>query len=222
MQNPAPATNVQYQGLFETPLITAQMNNASTLLPALRKVIDDRQLAQNTQSRSNIAGWQSDTDMLQWGGEPARDLGIQILQLLGRFTTDIGQTDPNKPRFEWSAEMWANVNPTGGAHESHTHPGALWSAVCFVNSGIGFDDPFDNAGKLVLQDPRHPLPVMYKPDMRFVNDKKEHYKADFRITPEDGKIAIFPSWLSHFVTPHKGSGKRISIAINFLTLPARS
>lgn len=222
MQEMPKASEVKYQGLFETPLITAKVSNADTLLKQLRDCINAKRQQSPSSSRSNIGGWQSDTQMLQWGGESARALGLQILSILGEFSIDVGQTHPDKPRFEWSAEMWANVCPAGVGHEPHTHPGAMWSAVCFVSNGISYNETIEKAGKLVLQDPRHPTPVMYRPDMRFVTDNKEHYVPDIRISPEPGKIVIFPSWLSHYVTPHRGSGERISIAINYLTLPART
>lgn len=215
------AEHATYKGLFETPLIKARVANVPTLNEKLKAVINERMQQGNPGSRSNVGGWQSDTGMLQWGGEPAKELGVQILHVLGRFTTDRGQAEGQASRFEWSAEMWANVNAKGGFHEPHTHPGALWSAVYFVDNGLQGEESPDLAGKLVLQDPRDPLPVMYKPDLRFVNDKGEFYASDIRIPPSVGDVFVFPSWLYHYVTPNMGSGNRISIAVNFLALPAR-
>lgn len=223
MQDPTlAAKNASYTGLFETPLIRSKIPDFGILNNRLKTVIDAKRRSQQIEHRSNVDGWQSDINMLQWGGDAAKELGLQILHILGRFTTDVGQTDPNKPRFEWSAEMWANICPPNSFHECHTHPGSLWSAVYYVDDGCDQNNEEDTSGKLVLQDPRHPMPMMYKPDMRIVNDRGEYQTSDIRISPNSGDIVIFPAWLSHWVEPHRGSRERISIAINFLTLPART
>ncbi|XOV80169.1 MAG: 2OG-Fe(II) oxygenase family protein [Aestuariibacter sp.] len=222
MQDPTlAAKNATYHGMFETPLIRSIIPDAGILNNRLKTVIEARRKTNSVSHRSNIDGWQSDTHMLQWGGDAVKELGVQILHILGRFTTDVGQTDPNKPRFEWSAEMWANICPTGSFHESHSHPGSLWSAVYYVDDGRDVEDAADSSGRLVLQDPRHPMPMMYKPDMRIVNERGEYQAPEVRVAPKSGELVIFPAWLLHWVEPHRGSRERISVAINFLTLPAR-
>ena len=216
------ADHARYKGLFETPFITAPIANSRVLNEKLKAAIELRMNEQGSAGRrSNVGGWQSDTGMLQWGGEAPKELGVQVLHVLGRFTTDRGQAPSGPPRFEWSSEMWANVNVKGGFHEPHTHPGAIWSAVYYVDDGLVEGESPEMAGRLVLQDPRDPLPIMYKPDLRHVTDKGELYTNDVRLAPQVGNVVIFPSWLSHYVTPNMGSGKRISIAINYLALPAR-
>jgi len=156
--------------------------------------------------------------MLQWGGEAAQKLGVLMIQMCGQYTLDIGQTDPDKPHFEWSAEMWANIFPQGVGHESHTHPGALRSLVFYVDNGLPEDDDDSLTGEIVLQDPRNPTPVMYKPDLRYLYEDKTVYKSDHRFTPKAGQIIAFPSRLSHWVNPHRGSRERISIAMNTIAL----
>lgn len=216
----AAANVARYRGLFEIPMVVADIPGVTSLSRELRDVIEKRRASGPAAQRSNHGGWQSDIDMLQWGGDAARQLGILILQMCGKHTTDIGQRDAQKPRFQWSADMWANVCPPGGSHESHTHPGALWSAVFYVDDGLAEGEDDSSAGQLVLQDPRNPLPVMYKPDLRFVNDNGEVYRSDHRFTPRAGRVVAFPSWVPHWVTPHNGSRERVSIAINLTILPA--
>ncbi|MEM7017791.1 MAG: TIGR02466 family protein [Pseudomonadota bacterium] len=217
------AANItSYQGLFETPVLTAELSDIDHLLAELKALILQRRKTHTTDNRSGKGGWQSDIGMLQWGGEPARTVGIQMMQMCNQYTTDVGQTDPQKPRFEWTAEMWANVNPAGGGHESHTHPGAIWSTVFFVDNGLETGEPLENAGELVLQDPKNPLPIMYKPDLRFRYGDRSVYRSDHRFTPQAGRIIAFPSWLAHWVTPHRGTGDRISIAMNLMALDART
>jgi len=35
------------------------------------------------------------------------------------------------------------------------------------------------------------------------------------LTPKPGMMILFPSWLSHAVTPYRGTRPRISVAFNF-------
>jgi uncharacterized protein (TIGR02466 family) len=215
------ATAAEYQPLFSVPLLVADLPDADALITGLAQVIAARREMHATQARSNMGGWQSDTGMLQWGGEAARALGIQMVQMCNRFTRDLGQTDPNQPRFEWSAEMWANVCPPGVGHEAHAHPGSLWSAVFYVDDGLGPGEAPEAAGYLVLEDPKHPMPMMYKPDLCYLEADGSAYRPIRRFTPRVGRIVAFPAWLSHWVTPHQGLRERVSIAMNTLALPAR-
>ncbi|MCZ6643790.1 MAG: TIGR02466 family protein [Gammaproteobacteria bacterium] len=218
----AAAKAAKYTGLFETPVIVSQVPDTAVLAGELRGVIEERRANHASASRSNKGGWQSDTKMLDWGGEPARELGAMMLQTCNQYTRDIGQTDDSKPRFEWSGEMWANVCPNGGGHESHTHPGSMWSAVFFLDNGLAEDEDDDKAGYLVLQDPRNPVPLMYKPDLRYVQGDGTVYRSDHRFAPTPGQVVIFPAWLAHWVTPHYGQRERISISLNIFALPARN
>ncbi len=217
----AAATVAKIEGLFATPLIMADVPNIESLVADLKSVITERRESEPGNMRTNTGGWQSDTEMLQWGGEPARSLGRLIVQMCNRYTRDIGQELPDQPRFEWSGEMWANICPKGSGHESHTHPGSLWATVFYVDDGLAEGEGEEDAGFIVLQDPQNPTPLMYKPDLRFLDANGNPYRSDRRIAPKVGRIIAFPAWIAHWVTPHNGSRKRISIAMNMLALPAR-
>ena len=154
------ARDASFEGLFATPLIKSKIPDSAGLIAELKSVVLARAETHPSASRSNKGGWQSDTAMLQWGGEAAVKLVTQILHMCARYTRDVGQTDPQKPRFEWTAEMWANSCPPSVGHESHTHPGSLWSVVFYLDDGLAEGESEENAGQIVLQDPRNPLPVM--------------------------------------------------------------
>ncbi len=217
----AAARAAEYKGLFATPLIISDPPDVEPLVAELKKVILARRESHPSSSRSNKGGWQSDIAMLQWGGEPAHKLAALILHMCARFTRDIGQTDPMQPRFEWTAEMWANICPPSIGHESHTHPGSLWSIVFYIDDGLAEGEDEELAGQIVVQDPRNPTPVMYKPDLRMMEPDGTTYRSDQRMSPKAGRLIAFPAWLSHWVTPHRGSRERISVAVNTLAVPAK-
>ena len=217
----AAARAAEYQGMFATPLIVSDLPDADALIADLKSVILERSASHPSSSRTSKGGWQSDIAMVQWGGEPAIKLATLILHMCGRFTRDIGQTDPEKPRFEWLAEMWGNICPPSVGHESHTHPGCLWSCVFYVDDGLAEGEDPEKAGQIVLQDPRNPMPVMYKPDLRMMDPDGTTYRSNRRLSPKVGQLIAFPAWLAHWVTPHRGTRDRISIAVNTLAVDVR-
>jgi len=199
--------------LFATPLIEFRPQTADALAPALKEVILKRKTEHKGIARSNIHGWHSDTDMLEWGGEPARALALEAMQTCGRFTRDLNAAQ-GQSRYEMGMEMWANVSPAGASNQLHAHPTALWSAVFYVDDGGDTEE-----GALVLQDPRFPLTRMYASDLVFTNAAGEKQLSQHWVRPEPGKLILFPSWLMHAVRPHKGERDRISIAMNITAMP---
>ncbi len=109
--------------------------------------------------------------------------------------------------------MWAIVSPRYGFNRSHTHPGALWSGVYYVQAPPG-------AGRIYFADPRvqaHVLMPRYDPAVpRGAATWSEVYYE-----PLEGRAILFPSWLGHEVEPNMTAvegpdGDRISISFNIV------
>lgn len=204
----------EVRAIFPTHVLETRVKDFVLLNDGLRAAIAERKAADSGIARSNIGGWHSDTEMLQWAGEPARRLALATLQLCGAHTHDKGMRG-NTPRFEMGLEMWANVSPPGASNQVHAHPGCIWSAVYYVDDGGDAE-----SGKLVLHDPRFPMNRMAAPDLLFAADGvMEEMRVE--IAPEPGKLVAFPSWLMHSVKAHRGTRDRISIALNVMAIPAR-
>jgi hypothetical protein len=62
--------------------------------------------------------------------------------------------------------MWANINRSGHGNEFHSHPGAFWSGVYYVDDG-GIDADPSLGGELEFMDPRGPLPAMNAPHLGY-------------------------------------------------------
>lgn len=205
----------EVRAIFPTYLLETRVKDAPGLSEALKKVIAARRASDPGIDRSNIGGWHSDTEMLQWGGDAAKRLALATLQLCGAHTHDRGLRGTTAPRFEMGLEMWANVSPPGASNQSHAHPGCVWSAVYYVDDGGDRD-----GGKLVLHDPRFPMNRMAAPDLVFAADgQMEEMRVE--IAPEPGRLVVFPAWLMHSVKPHRGPRERISIALNVMAIPVR-
>lgn len=193
---------------FATPIITAQLPDAARLNPALQGTILERRRSDPGINRSNTGGWHSDTDLFTWAGEASYELARFVIALVDENTLDTRAAAAG--RRGWLLEAWANVAEAGASNVAHSHGGCYWSAVYYVAASEG------QGGQLRLHDPRLPALDMHAPDLRFKDVGPEQM---ITIRPEPGLLVLFPSWLSHSVTPWKGTGYRISIAINLSARP---
>lgn len=194
--------------LFATPLIVDELEEAAALNEALERLILERQAADGGVQRSNLGGWHSDMNLLEWAREPVTPVVRRVIELADAATLDTQAASGH--RRGWLLEAWANVNSPGAANLAHSHGGCYWSAVYYVRVDEG------EGGELVLNDPRMPAIDMHAPALRFRGAEPEQQAL---IQPRPGMIVIFPSWLTHSVNPWAGEGRRISIAIN-LSAPA--
>ena len=211
--HPPPAQGPQVFSLFDTPVIVDRLEDADVFNANLRELILARREADKGIEVSNLGGWHSARDMIEWGGEAARVLLKRIIAAADRFTVDI-RAERGKPRYRWHPEMWANVSPPGASNQYHAHPGAFWSAIYYVDDGYAGSGDKALGGELVLMDPRMPAIRMNAPDLRFRRPGLSPDEEEKFMRPESGRIVLFPAWLSHAVRPYRGDGLRISIAVN--------
>ena len=206
----------QVGSLFATPVVTLDVAEAAVLNAELSLVIKQRERSHRSTQHSNLGGWQSSRDMDRWGGPMAIKLLAVGRNLANRMTTDqtgVAGRGPYPDHFAvtWMANMWANVNRSGHANEIHSHPGAYWSGVYYVDDGGIADDP-SLGGELEFMDPRGPLPLMNAPHLRMTGDMTGG--AGARVRPKAGRLVMFPAWLMHQVRFYRGNAERISIAFN--------
>ena len=188
--------------VFATPIVTDELADAEQLNAALEAAILARMDAEPGIKRSNVGGWHSKGDLLQWAGDAGQRLVQHAIELARASTTNI-QGGPVGNR--WRVEAWANVSAGGHSNLAHVHGGAFWSVVYYVRVGEGA------GGQLVFNDPRMPGLRMYAPALRFKGSGPEQVA---RLRPKAGQMLMFPAWLSHGVDPWDGDESRISIAMN--------
>ncbi len=202
--------DVSVQSHFATPIAVVRLPGAGALNAALRETV----LAKEDQSpgvhHSNLGGWQSSWDFVEWCGEAGQTVLGAARALATKLTSD---RNAGPVTVSWKMNAWANVNRAGHGNEFHTHPGAYWSASYYVDDGGIADDPA-LGGEFEIQDPRGVAPAMYAPHLAFAVPGGQSVGASELIRPEAGLLLLFPSWLSHGVRPYAGSMARISIAMN--------
>ena len=109
-------------------------------------------------------------------------------------------------------EPWLNVNQKGNFNPPHVHPGYDYSGCYYVTFP-------ENSGLIHFLDPR-PQHRFASPDPKSAKDKN-WYSSDnvydssfFTYQIKEGKVIIFPSWLTHYVDPNPTDLLRISISFN--------
>jgi uncharacterized protein (TIGR02466 family) len=202
--------------LFATPLVIFDVPDAPALNKELRGVIAEREKSQSSKQKSNIGGWQSSWDMDRWGGPQDIKLLAYARNVANRTTTDPEGKSGNGPypghfAVTWLGNMWANINRSGHGNEFHSHPGAFWSGVYYVDDG-GIDADPSLGGELEFMDPRGPLPLMNAPHLRMSGSLTAGTTE--KVRPKAGRMVVFPAWLMHQVRPYYGMAERISIAFN--------
>lgn len=202
------------RNLFSTPFVIDRLQSPEGIRVLRDAILAEQARDQSGVQISNIGGWHSSSRMIEWGGEAARALAFKAMTLADAATVDAGS--PQATRYNWSPEMWANVNSAGHSNFHHTHPGCFWSAVAYIDDGYeGSSDP-SLGGELQLLDPRMPMVRMTAPDLRLKDADGQPQNNEPMIRPSTGMIVMFPSWLQHAVRPFRGTGTRISVAINLI------
>jgi len=100
---------------------------------------------------------------------------------------------------------WANMNPPGSPHPSHTHPNNFLSGVYYVQVPEKVD-------MISFQDPRAQRYII-DPAVRSQN---QFNQLIHNVKVQTGTLAMFPAWLPHSVIPNESSEIRTSIAFNIM------
>ena len=210
----------QMTPMFETPIVMAKFENAEGLIDDLKAVIlEQMNKDPDGMKRSNVGGWHSDTQMLDWGGAPAQALSEKAIAMAKRLSAFAGASHED---FSWWCQMWANVSGPGASNHMHVHPGNLWSAVLYVDmggDGDAGDDISQAAGRFYFEDPRFPLAYMHNTRFRFLGQDGQPVQVQPEIRTQRGNFIMFPAWLRHGVRPYTGNRQRISIALNVDATP---
>ena len=121
-----------------------------------------------------------------------------------------GQIAPNQLRA-CAVESWAHITNDGGFHDSHQHHQCSWCGIYYVQSG-DVDPPSQNGAA------RNGINRFYSPigtGGTYQDDGNMYLRnSNFDVTPEDGLLVLFPSYLLHSALPYRGEQDRVVIAFN--------
>lgn len=194
---------IRVSKLFMTPVITYRVSEPNELNNGLKCVILDKVNQLPSTRRSNVGGWRSEPDFLEWPFAEVKQFNDEIQKALSQVIS----TTTSGVGFEGFMKINAWVNLLGKGHYNsvHNHPESAWSGVYYVDAGT--KDPANPlSGILELLDPR--------PFVEMVAIPGTPFGRPARIEAENGLMVFFPSWLYHHVHAYTGTDERIAIAFN--------
>lgn len=161
----------------------------------LAHIFDMRSQNPKPQGRSSRGGWNSENTLLT---EPLfAPLKQVIVSALNHYIKSAEVEGEKRANII----AWANVHDGGGYNTLHMHPNNQFSGCYYLKVPAG-------AGAIVFRDPR------YASLMSPLNGKANFCKQFEVVTPKEGQLLLFPSWLEHRVESNDADELRVSIAFN--------
>lgn len=150
-------------------------------------------------------GWQS--NLVDTSAEQLAPLVEEIKIKLQDATHLFPVLEEHAPQITTS---WINVNKPNGIslqnNVAHLHPGRFWTFVYYVKAAPG-------CGDLTLTSPLKNMLSYAIPNQ--VYSRLTPFNAlQWTVTPEPGKLIMFPGWIEHQAQENRSDSDRISIAIN--------
>ena len=193
---------------FGTPVLLHMASSAVAMNYGLERAVLTRAQRGLANRISNVGGWQSLPDVLDWPEPEIKQLANEMdraIQQISAMPAILGrQTEPPQ-RVKYNAYGWANLNQPGDYNMIHLHSGNHWSVVYYVATGT-LDPETPTNRRIELRDPR--------PAATFGRLPGFTCGQPLLIRPQPGMLMVFPSWIEHCVHPFYGAGHRISIALN--------
>ncbi len=192
---------------FPTPVWTLQLENYQPINEQMYKFIKINQSKDiDGINKSNIKGWHSkDFDMQE--NEPKNFIKF-ILPAIEQVITDMNW-EKQKQSININ-NMWSIINTGGAANLRHQHGNSTISGAYYVRAP-------KNSGDIVFYDPR-PAPVYTYPKAKNPNLLNAQVNG---ISPKEGALVLFPSYLDHSVNENLSNEERIVISFN-ITIQIKS
>ncbi len=185
---------------FPTPVWTLQLSDYQSINKQMYKFIKITQSKdQQGISKSNIKGWHS-KDFNMQENEPKNFIKF-ILPAIEQVITDMNW-EKQKQSININ-NMWAIINTGGSANLRHQHGNSTISGAYYVRAP-------KNSGNIVFYDPR-PAPVYTYPKAQKPNLLNAQVNG---ISPKEGALVLFPSYLDHSVNENLSNEERIVISFN--------
>ncbi len=186
--------------LFPTPVWTLQLDNYKIVNEQMYDYIKSEQSKDQAGiNKSNIKGWHSKDFNLN-EDEPQKFISF-ILPAIEQVMIDM-----NWEKQKQTAKinnMWAIINTGGAANLRHQHGNSTISGAYYVRAP-------KNSGDIVFYDPR-PAPVYSHPNVTNPNLLNAQVNG---VSPKEGALVLFPSFLDHSVNENLSNNERIVISFN--------
>lgn len=144
-----------------------------------------------------VNGIRGDTDPRKLTG--CKKLYEKFQECVGDYSRQIGI------KTSYISESWMNMLTNGGSVGVHRHYDSIISAAFYP-----YVEP--NSANLVFINPLDGFRMMDISASNYTGNGT--YSSNVHVlTPETGKLVLFPSWLQHYVPPNK-SNLRVTLSFN--------
>lgn len=186
--------------VFSTPLWAFVIDDHETLNAEMFNYIANLQIQDpKGLKRSNISGWHSNSFDMK--NKSVLKFFNSIQPNLNKAITDLGWNDPLN-EFKVT-EAWSIINSKNSSNSRHIHSNNYISAAYYIKAP-------KNCGDIIFYDPRD-AKVIRKP--KGINGNS--LNADVvNITPQEGLLVLFPSYLHHSVDENISGSERVVISFN--------
>jgi len=186
--------------IFPTPLWTTIIPNYEDINKKMNQyVVSLRKSDPKGKIKSNLIGWHSQNFNLQ-DSEPQFFIN-GISKILNESINDMGW-DVKKNELKITG-MWTIINPTNASNARHIHSNNFISAAYYLKAP-------EDCGDIMFYDPRS-AKVIKTPKINSSNDLNIEV---VNVTPKEGLLALFPSYMHHSVGINKSKEDRIVISFN--------
>ena len=181
---------------FKTHHLYSSSDEREIYLSRLEKYIKKQEsLIWDRAGKPTRHGMQSHELILGVNNEDILDLTNRLNPLISEFL----KSNPllikmsQSTNFQHKLSGWGVVLSKAGYQKRHIHPEAVVSGVIYIKLSSKCIDKSLSEGNLLLHS----------------------YQDDVMITPEEGLVVIFPSYLGHETIPLTSDHERICIAFNY-------
>ena len=146
--------------------------------------------------KSNFGGWQSE-DHYHLTNNP-------IIETLSKEIYNFKFFKPNVRLI--IDGLWININGKGSYNMMHVHPSCDLAAVFWISTPL-------NSGTIVFENPHS----FYHNKMKMYSDEvqsKSFQYTSYNLSPKEGSVILFPSYLRHAVEVNESDEDRISVSFN--------
>lgn len=185
---------------FSTPVWAVQIDNYKNVNEEMHTYIKELQNKDQIGiSKSNLKGWHS------------KDFNLNERQPQNFISLIYSSIEQVMHDMNWDKQkqiakinnMWAIINTGGSANLRHQHGNSTISWAYYVRAP-------ENAGDIIFYDPR-PAPIYSYPNAVAPNSLNAQING---ISPKEGALVLFPSYLDHSVNENKSNEERIVISFN--------
>ncbi|SVD80640.1 uncharacterized protein METZ01_LOCUS433494 [marine metagenome] len=194
--------NYQIYKLFPTPVFHFRVENYQELNTELENyILDLRKKDEKGQKKSNAGGWHSHNFDLANDNTAKKFAKIFEKFYKKVIINEMGwKYDSNKVKME---AMWSIINKKGSFNIQHNHANAYLSSAYYVRYP-------EKSGSIKFFDPREQKNIRY-PKIKNYTDISA---VITEITPKEGDLLIFPSYLYHSVGENLSEDDRIIVSFN--------